>query len=103
VRESGCNDVEGMCVMKYSWKQRCWRADGAWAIDEGDAKGYRKACVHAMHAIGGLRLARGRCNEGFHMLSLAAKEAWCCSAGNYVVVGLMGITISKPSCRKSCS
>jgi hypothetical protein len=84
--------------MKYSWKQRRWRAYGA--ID-GEAEGYREeACAHPTQAIGRRRLARGRCNEGFHMLSLAAKEAWCCSAGSYVMasVGLwMGITISKPS------
>jgi hypothetical protein len=80
--------------MKYSWKQRRWRANGA--IEEGDAEGHREAWAHTMHAIRGRRLARGRCNEGFHMLSLAATQAWCCSAGSCAVLGRMGITTSKP-------
>jgi hypothetical protein len=83
MRESGCNDVEGMCVMKYSWKQRRCRAYGV--IDGEAAEGYREACAQATQAMDRRGRARGRCNEGFHMLSLAAKEAWCCGAGSYVM------------------
>jgi hypothetical protein len=91
MRESGCSDVEGMWVMKYSWKQRRWRAMDAGACCAG---AYREACAHPRQAIGRRRGARGRCSDGFHMLSLAAAtEAWCCSAGSYVMawVGLLGI------------
>jgi hypothetical protein len=100
-RESGCSDVLGMCVMKYSWKQRRWRAGG-----------YGEACAHATHAMAGPRAGRGRGrgrgrgSEGFHMLSLAARaEAWCCGAGSHyavAVVGLQRIPVEKPmSCRRS--
>lgn len=62
--------------MKYSWKQRRWRADGV--IDEGAwyAEGALEAWAQAqaMQAIERLR-ARGRYIEGFHMLLLAAKDA----------------------------
>jgi hypothetical protein len=100
VRESGCSDVDGMWVMKYSWKQRRWRAYGA--IEAGAAEGQRETWAQIKHPRGGRRLARGR----FHMLSLAARpeHAWCCSAGGYyVVVGRMGVAqLQARSRRKSC-
>jgi hypothetical protein len=89
MRESGCSDVEGICVMKYSWKQRRWRAidEGAWCAGEYRE---REFCAHPRQTMGRRRGA-GRCNEGFHMLSLAAAaEAWCCSAGSYVMAGPPG-------------
>jgi hypothetical protein len=104
MRESGCSEVEGMCVMKYSWKQRRWRAYGA--ID-GVGEGYRETGAQAAQAIDRRRLARGSCNEGFHMLSLAAKEAWCGSAGSLchgvaASVGLPGgQPLPSPHCRSS--
>jgi hypothetical protein len=98
-------------VMKYSWKQRRWRTYGVTDVDEAAgwyAEGYREeACAHPTHAIDGRRLGRGRCNEGFHMLSLAAgeAEAWCCGAGSGAVARrrTASITVEKPivSCRKS--
>jgi hypothetical protein len=91
--------------MKYSWKQRRWRTAGAIEGDDaagGRADGNREACAHATQAMDGWRPGRGRGNEGFHMLSLAAEraEAWCCGAGGYcavAVVGLQRITVEKPT------
>jgi hypothetical protein len=50
-----------MCVMKYSWKQRRWRAGVA--IDEG----MRYAVSAQMQATGGRFVALGRWRVGFHM------------------------------------
>lgn len=49
-----------------------------------------------MQATGGLRVARGRWRVDVHMSSLAAKDAWREYAGSYVMVGVLGITYSKP-------
>jgi hypothetical protein len=74
-RESGCREVEGMWVMKYSWKQRRWRAGVP--IDEGMryAEGSLVAFAQ-MQATGGRFGALGRWRVGFHMSSRTAKDAW---------------------------
>lgn len=76
--------------MKYSWKQRRWRADGAIEGKARYAEGILEACAHAMQAIECLRSPRGREKVGFHMSSLAAKDAWRGSGGSYVMLGCSG-------------
>ena len=65
-----------MCVMKYSWKQRRWRAGVP--IDEGMryAEGRLVAFAQMQAAPGGLLGALERWRVGFHMFSLAATDAW---------------------------
>lgn len=58
-RESGCRDVDGMCVMKYSWKQRRWPADGAMEV-VGSWDAERLEAWAQMPPIGGPREALGR-------------------------------------------
>ena len=75
--ESGCSEDEGMCVTKYSWKQRRWRADGA--IEDGaESARVSAARLQVRQATAGLLDAVERRTVGFHMLSLAAKDASCC-------------------------
>lgn len=91
-----------MWVTKYSWKQRRWRAGVP--RDEG-VTGTR---LQVRQAIGGLPVAVERRTDGFHMLSLAAKDALCCSNGNYVMVGTGlrvygGAVTSQPARSFRCS
>lgn len=73
-----------MWVTKYSWKQRRWRAGGP--IEEGVLR-VLEARLQVRQAMGGLPVAAERRTDGFHMLSLAAKDALCCRHSNYVMVG----------------
>lgn len=69
--------------MKYSWKQRRWRAGGPIVHAVHAVLGTR---LQARLAIGGLPVAVETRTDGFHMLSLAAKDALCCRDGNYVML-----------------
>ena len=75
-----------MWVTKYSWKQRRWRA-GAPIEELAELEGLLGARLQVRQIMGGLPVAVDRRTDGFHMLSLAAKDALCCWYGNYVMVG----------------
>ena len=59
---------------------------GAIAGEVGAERG-SDARLHVRQAIAGLLDAAERRTDGFHMLSLAAKDALCCRYNNYVMVG----------------